>query len=82
MRIRPSTKRMRVSEWKEWQREEYLGVHTGFVPADGCYLCYQYRPQTEMPRQQTAVSAPQADYWLQAEDNRSVWQMFKDWLKK
>lgn len=82
MRIRPSTKRMRVSEWKDWQREEYVGVHTEYVPAEGGYFFYQYRPQPEMPKQQIEVIAPQADYWLRAEDNRSVWQMVKDWLKK
>ncbi len=86
MRIRPSVRRMHKEDWRPWQREEYLGVHTGFIPADGAQLSYQYRPIQQpaiaLRPPQPMARAPQADYWLQQADDRSIWELFKEWLKK
>jgi len=45
-KIRPSFKRLHFDEWKDWQKEAYLGIHTGFnlepvTDARG----YQYIPE-------------------------------------
>lgn len=90
-RIRPSVKRMHVDQWKDWQKEAYLGVHTSFdmtpvLDAKG----YQYMPPDPIPVYATIrpyspfdKPAPQVECWIPKENtSRTLWQLFRDWLNK
>ncbi len=68
MNIRPSYKRLHYEDWRDWQKEAYMGIHTGFVPADPADV-YQYpRHCPELNR----IPVPQwsVDYTDQAELDR------------
>ncbi len=87
-RIRPSVKRMHVDQWKDWQKEAYLGVHTSFdmtpvLDAHG----YQYKPipvyGTVKPYSAFDKPAPQVEMWIPKErQKRTIGQRIHDWLNK
>lgn len=77
---------MKVDEWKEWQREAYIGLHDSFdlrpaLDARG----YQYIPAyaTIRPCSPFDMPAPQVEFWIPKKQvKRTLWERFLDWLRR
>lgn len=89
-KIRPSFKRLHFDEWKDWQKEAYLGIHTGFnlepvTDARG----YKYIPEpipvyaTIEPYSAFDKPAPQVEYWITKEKaKQTLGQRLREWLNR
>ena len=88
-KIRPSFKRLHYDEWKDWQKEAYLGIHTSFDPTPVLdAVGYQYRPvpvyATIRPYSAFDKPAPQVEQWIPKQEpaKRTLAQRIRDWLNK
>lgn len=88
-KIRQSFKRLHFDEWKDWQKEAYLGVHTSFdlTPVTDA-VGYQYRPipvyATIKPYSPFDKPAPQVEQWIPKDKptKRNILCRIRDWLNK
>ena len=88
-KIRPSFKHLRVAEWRLWQKEAYIGIHTGFclepaLNANG----YQHYPvpvyATIKPYSAFDKPAPQVERWIQKNEsnNQNILCRIREWLNR
>ena len=91
-KIRPSFKRLNYDQWREWQKEAYVGIHEKCDPqpapdAKG----YQYAPAIVVPvyatiRPYSAFDhpAPQVEFWIPKKKpaRQNVLSRFRNWLNQ
>ena len=87
-KIRPSFKRLHYEDWKDWQKEAYIGIHTSFdmTPVLDTHG-YQYQPipvyATITPYSAFDKPAPQVEMWIPKEQKkRTIGQRIHDWLNR
>lgn len=88
-KIRRSFKQLHYEDWKDWQKEAYLGIHTkwDFSPALDAHG-YQWRQPipvcgTVKPYTPFDKPAPQVEYWFPKEaQKKTLGQRIHDWLNK
>ena len=88
-KIRRSFKQLHYEDWKDWQKEAYLGIHTSFdmtpvLDAHGYQLrqpipvCGTVKPYTAFDK-----PAPQVECWIPKEaQKKTLGQRIHDWLNK
>ena len=88
-KIRPSFKRLHYEDWKDWQKEAYIGIHTkwDFSPVTNA-RGYQYQPvpvyATIAPYSAFDKPAPQVEMWISkgTEPKRTLMRRFREWLNR
>lgn len=84
-KIRLSFKHLRVAEWRPWQKEVYIGIHTGFNPEPvmnaSWYPVTVYA--TIKPCSAFDKHAPQVERWIPKKTGKlTIWKRALEWLNK
>ena len=88
-----SFKRLHYEDWRDWQKDAYIGIHTRFdyVPAADA-RGYQYMVPTPVqvpvmaaikPCNSFDKPAPQVEFWFPKEEKkRTLGQRLRNWINK